>query len=347
MQTLLRACCHMEIDMIQFVEDLMERAKNLGKTIALAEGFDIRAVKAAEMLTQKGVCKVVLIGNEQEIKSQFPEVNLDGVRFDDPRTSDNREQYADTLYELRKAKGMTREQALNVVTDNNMFYACVALKRCDVDGVVGGAVFSSADVSRAAFQVIKAAPGISSVSSCFVMVPPEDFKYKKYPAYIFSDCAVIPYPTDSQLKDIVVAAADSAKKICHVEPKVAMLSFSTKGSAKHESIDKVQSAYNMVKAEYPDLTVDGELQLDASIVDSVAKQKAGDSPVAGQANVLVFPNLDAGNIGYKLAQRFGNCMAIGPIMQGLALPVNDLSRGCVAEAIAAVAAITALQSVKE
>ena len=325
MQTLLRACCHMEIDMIQFVEDLMERAKNLGKTIALAEGFDIRAVKAAEMLTQKGVCKVVLIGNEQEIKSQFPEVNLDGVRFDDPRTSDNREQYADTLYELRKAKGMTREQALNVVTDNNMFYACVALKRCDVDGVVGGAVFSSADV----------------------MVPPEDFKYKKYPAYIFSDCAVIPYPTDSQLKDIVVAAADSAKKICHVEPKVAMLSFSTKGSAKHESIDKVQSAYNMVKAEYPDLTVDGELQLDASIVDSVAKQKAGDSPVAGQANVLVFPNLDAGNIGYKLAQRFGNCMAIGPIMQGLALPVNDLSRGCVAEDIAAVAAITALQSVKE
>ncbi|MCM1305821.1 MAG: phosphate acetyltransferase [Bacteroides sp.] len=333
--------------MVQFVEELMERAKKLDKTIALAEGFDVRAAKAAEILTQNGVCKVVLIGNEQEIKKQFPDVNLDGVKFDDPKTSKHLEEYADTLYELRKAKGMTREQALSIVTNNNMFFACVALKRGDVDGVVGGAVFSSADVSRAAFQVIKAAPGISSVSSCFVMVPPEDFKYKKYPAYIFSDCAVIPYPTDAQLKDIVVAAADSAKKICHVEPKVAMLSFSTKGSAKHESIDKVQSAYNMVKAEYPDMLVDGELQLDASIVDSVAKQKAGDSPVAGQANVLVFPNLDAGNIGYKLAQRFGNCMAIGPIMQGLALPVNDLSRGCVAEDIAAVAAITALQSVKE
>lgn len=347
MQTLLRVCVRMENVMTAFVEELMERAKQLGKTIALAEGFDVRAVKAAEILTKKGVCKVVLIGNEQEIKSQFPDIDLEGVAFDDPKTSGHAEEYAETLYELRKAKGMTPEQALNIVKNNNMFYACVALKRGDVDGVVGGAVFSSADVSRAAFQVIKAAPSISSVSSCFVMVPPEDFKYKKYPAYIFSDCAVIPYPTDSQLKDIVVAAADSAKKICHVEPKVAMLSFSTKGSAKHEAVEKVQSAYNMVKAEHPEITVDGELQLDASIVDSVAKQKAGDSPVAGQANVLVFPNLDAGNIGYKLAQRFGGCMAIGPIMQGLALPVNDLSRGCVAEDIAAVAAITALQSVKD
>ncbi len=332
--------------MTQFVEELMARAAKLGKTIALAEGFDIRAAKAAEILTKKGVCKVVLIGNESEAKAQFPEVDFSGVVFDDPKTSAKAEAYADTLYELRKAKGMTREQALATVTGNNMFYACVALKRGDVDGVVGGAVFSSADVSRAAFQVIKAAPGISSVSSCFVMVPPEEFAYKKYPAYIFSDCAVIPYPTDSQLKDIVVAAADSAKKICHMEPKVAMLSFSTKGSAKHESVEKVQSAYAMIKTEHQEILVDGELQLDASIVDSVANQKAAGSPVAGQANVLVFPNLDAGNIGYKIAQRFGGCMAIGPIMQGLALPVNDLSRGCVAEDIAAVAAITALQSVK-
>lgn len=332
--------------MSQFVDELMSRAAQLGKTIALAEGFDVRAAKAAEILTKKGVCKVVLIGNEQEAKAQFPEVDFTGVTFDDPKTSANTQVYAQTLYELRKAKGMTLEQATQIVSANNMFYACVALKRGDVDGVVGGAVFSSADVSRAAFQVIKAAPGISSVSSCFVMVPPEEFKYKKYPAYIFSDCAVIPYPTDAQLKDIVVAAADSARKICHMDPKVAMLSFSTKGSAKHEAVEKVQSAYAMVKAEHPDICVDGEMQLDASLVDAVAKQKAGDSPVAGQANVLVFPNLDAGNIGYKIAQRFGNCMAIGPIMQGLALPVNDLSRGCVAEDIAAVAAITALQAAK-
>ncbi|MBR4800702.1 MAG: phosphate acetyltransferase [Clostridia bacterium] len=332
--------------MTEFVENLMKRASLLGKTIALAEGFDVRAAKAAEILTKKGVCKVVLIGNEEEIKAKFPEVDLTGVAFDDPKTSKHVDEYANTLFELRKAKGMTEEQARQLVTQNNMFFACVALKRGDVDGVVGGAVFSSADVSRAAFQVVKAAPGISSVSSCFVMVPPEEFKYKKYPAYIFSDCAVIPYPTDDQLKDIVVAAADSAKKICEMEPKIAMLSFSTKGSANHESVEKVRSAYNKVREQHPEICVDGELQLDASLVDSVAKQKAGDSPVAGQANVLVFPNLDAGNIGYKLAQRFGNCMAIGPIMQGLALPVNDLSRGCVAEDIAAVAAITALQSVK-
>ena len=332
--------------MTEFVENLMKRASLLGKTIALAEGFDVRAAKAAEILTKKGVCKVVLIGNEEEIKAKFPEIDLTGVAFDDPKTSKHIDEYASTLYELRKAKGMTEEQAKQIVTTNNMFFACVALKRGDVDGVVGGAVFSSADVSRAAFQVIKAAPGISSVSSCFVMVPPEEFKYKKYPAYIFSDCAVIPYPTDDQLKDIVVAAADSAKKICQMEPKIAMLSFSTKGSANHESVEKVRSAYNKVREQHPEICVDGELQLDASLVDSVAKQKAGDSPVAGQANVLVFPNLDAGNIGYKIAQRFGNCMAIGPIMQGLALPVNDLSRGCVAEDIAAVAAITALQAAK-
>lgn len=332
--------------MTQFVENLMSRASKLSKTIALAEGTDVRAAKAAEILTQKNVCKVVLIGNEEEIKTKFPEIDFTGVSFDDPKTSEHRAEYASTLYELRKAKGMTEEQALNIVTTNNMFYACVALKRGDVDGVVGGAVFSSADVSRAAFQVIKAAPGISSVSSCFVMVPPEDFKYKKYPAYIFSDCAVIPYPTSDQLSDIVVAAADSAKKICEMDPKIAMLSFSTKGSANHESVEKVRVAYQKVKEEHPEIDVDGELQLDASLVDSVANQKAPGSPVAGKANVLVFPNLDAGNIGYKIAQRFGNCMAIGPIMQGLALPVNDLSRGCVAEDIAAVAAITALQSVK-
>ncbi len=331
---------------MQFVENLMMRASKLQKTIALPESDDIRVVSAANMLTKDNVCKVVLIGNENDVKAKFPDIDLTGVLFDDPKTSAHREDYANTLYELRKAKGMTQEQALNIITNNNMFYACVALKRGDVDGVVGGAVYSSADVSRAAFQVVKPAPGIGSVSSCFVMVPPDDFKYKKYPAYIFADCAVIPYPTDTQLADIVVAAADSAKKIVEVEPKIAMLSFSTKGSANHESVDKVRSAYNIVKASHPEIMVDGELQLDASIVDSVAEQKAKGSAVAGQANVLVFPNLDAGNIGYKLAQRFGNCMAIGPVMQGLSLPVNDLSRGCVAEDIAATCAITALQAAR-
>ena len=331
--------------MSQFLDNLMERAAKVQKTIALAEGFDIRACKAAEILTKQGVCKVILIGDEAEAKAKFPEVDFTGVKFENPATSENKARYAETLYELRKAKGMTLEAAEKIVSTNNMFYACVALKMGDVDGVVGGAVFSSGDVLRAAFQVVKPAPGINSVSSCFVMIPPEEgFKYNTAPAYIFADCAVIPYPTVDQLADIAVAANDSAKNIVGIEPKIAMLSFSTKGSASHEAVDKVRSAYEKVKAEHPEINVDGEMQFDASLVPSVGKQKAPESTVAGEANVFVFPNLDAGNIGYKIAQRLGNFMAVGPIMQGLALPVNDLSRGCSAEDIAATAAITALQA---
>ena len=331
--------------MSQFLDNLMERAAKVQKTIALAEGFDIRACKAAEILTKQGVCKVILIGDEAEAKAKFPEVDFTGVKFENPATSENKARYAETLYELRKAKGMTLETAEKIVSTNNMFYACVALKMGDVDGVVGGAVFSSGDVLRAAFQVVKPAPGINSVSSCFVMIPPEEgFKYNTAPAYIFADCAVIPYPTVDQLADIAVAANDSAKNIVGIEPKIAMLSFSTKGSASHEAVDKVRSAYEKVKAEHPEINVDGEMQFDASLVPSVGKQKAPTSTVAGEANVFVFPNLDAGNIGYKIAQRLGNFMAVGPIMQGLALPVNDLSRGCSAEDIAATAAITALQA---
>ena len=331
--------------MSQFLDNLMERAAKVQKTIALAEGFDIRACKAAEILAKQGVCKVILIGDEAEAKTKFPEVDFTGVKFENPATSANKTRYAETLYELRKAKGMTLEAAEKIVSTNNMFYACVALKMGDVDGVVGGAVFSSGDVLRAAFQVVKPAPGINSVSSCFVMIPPEEgFKYNTAPAYIFADCAVIPYPTVDQLADIAVAANDSAKNIIGIEPKIAMLSFSTKGSASHEAVDKVRSAYEKVKAEHPEINVDGEMQFDASLVPSVGKQKAPTSTVAGEANVFVFPNLDAGNIGYKIAQRLGNFMAVGPIMQGLALPVNDLSRGCSAEDIAATAAITALQA---
>ena len=331
--------------MSQFLDNLMERAAKVQKTIALAEGFDIRACKAAEILTKQGVCKVILIGDEAEAKAKFPEVDFTGVKFENPATSENKARYAETLYELRKAKGMTLEAAEKIVSTNNMFYACVALKMGDVDGVVGGAVFSSGDVLRAAFQVVKPAPGINSVSSCFVMIPPEEgFKYNTAPAYIFADCAVIPYPTVDQLADIAVASGDSAKNIIGIEPKIAMLSFSTKGSASHEAVDKVRSAYEKVKAEHPEINVDGEMQFDASLVPSVGKQKAPESTVAGEANVFVFPNLDAGNIGYKIAQRLGNFMAVGPIMQGLALPVNDLSRGCSAEDIAATAAITALQA---
>ncbi len=330
--------------MNKFLDGLYERASKQNKTIALAEGFDKRAVKAAELLTKRGIAKVVLIGDADEIAKNNPEIDLTGVKIVNPKTCEKTKEYANLLYELRKAKGMTEEQAYELTVNNEMFYGCLMLKSCDVDGLVGGATFSSADVLRSAFQVIKPAPGIKSVSSCFVIVPPEGNTVTDAPAMIFSDCAVIPEPDENQLADVAVAAADSARSIVGIEPKVAMLSFSTKGSAKHERIDKVVHALNIVKESHPELDIDGEMQLDAAIVPVVAKQKAPGSTVAGHANVLVFPNLESGNIGYKIAQRFGGCMAIGPVMQGLAKPVNDLSRGCVAEDIVAAAAITALQS---
>lgn len=329
---------------MKFLDDLLSRAKVLNKKIALCEVEDERVVSAADYLSSKGICKVVLTGNEEKIRKQFPNLKLKDVEFWDVNKYAKTENYINLLYELRKAKGATIEWARNAVNTDMLTFAALGLKSSDLDGIVAGAVLSSAAVSRVAFQIIKAKPGLNSVSSCFVMVPPEGFKGTKEKAIIFSDCGVIPYPTKEQLVDIAFAAKDSAEKIIQTNPRIAMLSFSTKGSAKHPAVELVQEAFAMAKAKDENLVIDGEMQFDAAFVESVGKQKAPNSKVAGQANVFIFPNLDAGNIGYKIAQRLGNFTALGPIMQGLDKPINDLSRGCNMMDIVYVAAITCLQS---
>ncbi len=329
---------------MKFLDDLLSRAKILNKKIALCEVEDERVVSAADYLSSKGICKVVLTGNEEEIRKEFPNLKLKDVEFWDVKKYVKTEDYINLLYELRKAKGATIEWARNAVNTDMLTFAALGLKSGDLDGIVAGAVLSSAAVSRVAFQIIKAKPGLNSVSSCFVMVPPEGFKGTKEKAIIFSDCGVIPYPTKEQLVDIAFAAKDSAEKIIQTNPRIAMLSFSTKGSAKHPAVELVQEAFVMAKAKDENLVIDGEMQFDAAFVESVGKQKAPNSKVAGHANVFIFPNLDAGNIGYKIAQRLGNFTALGPIMQGLDKPINDLSRGCNMMDIVYVAAITCLQS---
>ena len=329
---------------MKFLDDLLSRAKILNKKIALCEVEDERVVSAADYLSSKGICKVVLTGNEEEIRKEFPNLKLKDVEFWDVKKYVKTEDYINLLYELRKAKGATIEWARNAVNTDMLTFAALGLKSGDLDGIVAGAVLSSAAVSRVAFQIIKAKPGLNSVSSCFVMVPPEGFKGTKEKAIIFSDCGVIPYPTKEQLVDIAFAAKDSAEKIIQTNPRIAMLSFSTKGSAKHPAVELVQEAFAMAKAKDENLVIDGEMQFDAAFVESVGKQKAPNSKVAGHANVFIFPNLDAGNIGYKIAQRLGNFTALGPIMQGLDKPINDLSRGCNMMDIVYVAAITCLQS---
>ncbi len=333
---------------MDFVKELESKAAKAGKKIVLCEGEDKRVVEAAAKIVKEGIAKIVLVGNEAECKKVAPDVDLSEIELVDPETSPKTAEYAKILYECRKAKGMTEEEAAKQAKDRTMFGALM-LKAGDVDGYVSGACHSTANTLRPGLQVIKTAPGISTVSSSFIMVAPEGGnKYIPEGVALFGDCAINIEPSSEQLADIAVATAETAKKIAGVEPHVAMLSFSTKGSGNDDkflkSVPKVQEAVKLAAEKAPSLALDGEFQFDAAIAPEVGKLKAPGSKVAGHANVFIFPNINAGNIGYKIAQRMGGWMAIGPVCQGFAKPLNDLSRGCNVDDIVATVAVTALQA---
>ena len=330
--------------MRNILDEIKIKAKALQKTIVLCEGEDKRVVKAAADATKEGIAKIVLLGDEAEIKAANPEVDLTGVTIVNPLTSEKLPVYNAKLCELRASKGMTSEQAAKLLADGTYFGAMM-LKMGDVDGLVSGACHSTANTLRPGLQIIKTAPGVSSVSSFNLMIcPPQGNQYCPDGMVFFADCGLNPTYTSEGLAECAIATANSAKAITGIDPKVAMLSFSTKGSAKHDNVTLVAEAVKIAKEKAPDLKLDGELQFDAAIVPSVAALKAPDSDVAGQANVFIFPDLQAGNIGYKIAERLGGFMAVGPICQGFAKPLNDLSRGCKSEDIVAAVAITALQT---
>ena len=329
---------------MELMKKIWEAAKANKKKIVLPEGNEERTIAAAQKICNLGLAHPILVGNTEEIlnKAKELDVDLSQVEIIDPNKSDKLEKYINAFYELRKAKGVTMEKAEKIVRDP-LYFSTMMVKLDDADGMVSGAVHTTGDLLRPGLQIIKTAPGVSCVSSFFIMEVPNS-PYGENGLLFFADCAVNPMPNEDMLASIAIATADNAKLLSKIDPKVAMLSFSTMGSADHEVVDKVRNATLKAKELRPDLDIDGELQLDAAIVPKVAKQKAPESKVAGNANVLVFPDLQAGNIGYKLVQRFANAEAIGPVCQGFAKPINDLSRGCSSEDIVNVVALTAVQA---
>ena len=324
------------------MDSIKQMAKQNIKHIVLAEGTEPRTVEAAGIIAKEGLAKVTLLGNPDEVVKVANGKSLDGVTVIDPEKSEKFEEYAKLFYELRKAKGITLGQAQQQIKDP-LYFATMMIKCQDADGMVAGAINSTGNTIRPALQIIKTKPGVKTVSGAFLMEVP-NCSLGENGKFVFGDCAICIDPTAEELATIAISTAETAKTLLGYEPKVAMLSFSTKGSAKHANVDKVRTAYELVKKQAPELQVDGELQADAALIEKVGQLKSPGSTVAGHANVLIFPDLQAGNIGYKLAQRLAKAEAYGPILQGIAKPVNDLSRGCVAEDIAGVVAITCVQA---
>ena len=327
------------------LEKIKQNAKTLNKRIVLPEGTEERTIQAASEIMQEGIAKIILIGNPNEIISKAKELgisNIEDATLIDPISHQKKDSYADLMVEIRKSKGLTKEEALKLI-ENPLFLATLMIKAGDADGEVAGADNATGDVLRPAFQYVKTLPGISVVSGAFIMILP-DGEFGDNGMLVFADCAVHPDPDAKQLAEIAVSTAKTTKSITGMDPKVALLSFSTKGSASHPMVDKVVEATKLAQEAAPEFQFDGDLQADAAIIEAIGVKKAPDSKIAGKANVLVFPDLQSGNIAYKLVQRMAKAEAVGPILQGMAAPINDLSRGCSVSDIVNLIAITANQS---
>ena len=332
---------------MDILNSMYARAKSNPQRIVLPEGDEPRTLEAANIILEQGLAKLILIGNPATIRQMAAEKgykHIDKATIFDPQTEPKMADYANLLFELRKAKGMTEEEAKKKAQDP-LYLGCLMIKAGDADGELAGARGTTADTIRPAFQILKTKPGCKIVSGAFLMITPAKHLGEEG-VLVFADCAVNPNPNAEELAQIAISTAETARVLAGFEPRVAMLSFSTKGSAKHENVDKVTAALAMAKELAPDLQIDGELQADAALIPSVGEKKAPGSKVAGHANVLVFPDLQAGNIGYKLVERFSGADAIGPILQGIAAPVNDLSRGCKVQDIVQMVVITANQAMK-